>query len=380
MMNQWQQWNVEIFGGQLTQWAVALGVTTTIILVVALLKPLLIRRISLLASRTSTSLDDGLVCAVKATKMLLVTLIALYVGSQYLELPEKSTKFLAGAATIAAFLQVGFWLAAILDFWLTRSRERAMATNASAATSLTALSFVAQLLLWTLMLLLALDNLGIDVTALVAGLGIGGIAVALAVQNILGDLFASLSIVVDKPFVNGDFIIVDDYMGTVENVGLKTTRIRSLGGEQIIFSNSDLLKTRVRNYKRMYERRVVFAFGVTYSTTPDQLEKLPALVKQIVESQKNVRFDRSHFQKFGESSLDFETVYWVLSPDYNAYMDVQQAINLAIVRALAKEEVGFAFPTRTLEIGGQGSGKPFSIQAELMQATAVDDRIDAAKT
>jgi small-conductance mechanosensitive channel len=367
-MDQWQRWNVEIFGGQLTHWVLGLGVTVTIILVVALLKPLLVRRLSVLASRTGTSLDDGLVRAVKATKMLLVTLIALYVGSQYLELPEKSAKFLDGAATVAAFLQVGFWLAAILDFWLSRSRERAMATNASAATSLTALSFVAQLLLWTVMLLLALDNLGIDVTALVAGLGIGGVAVALAVQNILGDLFASLSIVVDKPFVNGDFIIVDDYMGTVENVGLKTTRIRSLGGEQIIFSNSDLLKTRVRNYKRMYERRVVFTFGVTYGTKPDQLEKIPTLVKQIVESQQKVRFDRSHFQKFGESSLDFETVYWVLSPDYNAYMDIQQAINLAILRALAQEKVGFAFPTRTLELAGQQSGKPFSVRAEVMSA------------
>ncbi len=379
MSNQWQRWNVELFGGELTHWAMALGIATAIILGVALLKPLLIRRLTVLAGRTSTALDDGLVRAVKATKMLLVTLIALYVGSQYLELPDKSATFLDGAATIAAFLQVGFWLAAILDFWLTRSRERAMATNASAATSLTALSFVAQLLLWTLMLLLALDNLGIDVTALVAGLGIGGVAVALAVQNILGDLFASLSIVVDKPFVNGDFIIVDDYMGTVENVGLKTTRIRSLGGEQIIFSNSDLLKTRVRNYKRMYERRVVFAFGVTYQTTPEQLEKIPKLVRQIVESQQNVRFDRSHFQKFGESSLDFETVYWVLSPDYNAYMDIQQAINLAILRALAQEQVGFAFPTRTLEIAGQGAGKPLSIQAELMQATERDDRVGAAK-
>lgn len=378
MINQWQQWNVEIFGGQLTHWALALGISTTIILAVALLKPLLIRRLTLLAGRTRTSLDDGLVRAVKATKMLLVTLIALYVGSQYLELPEKSAAFLDGAATIAAFLQVGFWLAAILEFWMSRSRERAMATNASAATSLTALSFIAQLLLWTVMLLLALDNLGIDVTALVAGLGIGGVAVALAVQNILGDLFASLSIVVDKPFVNGDFIIVDDYMGTVENVGLKTTRIRSLGGEQIIFSNSDLLKTRVRNYKRMYERRVVFSFGVTYQTTPEQMEKIPGLVKQIVEAQQNVRFDRSHFQKFGESSLDFETVYWVLSPDYNTYMDVQQAINLAIMRALAQEKVGFAFPTRTLEIAGQGSGKPFSIQAEVRRASAPEERGAAA--
>ena len=197
-------------------------------------------------------------------------------------------------------------------------------------------------------LLLALDNLGVDITALVAGLGVGGIAVALAVQNILGDLFASLSIVLDKPFEVGDFIVVGEFLGTVENVGLKTTRVRSLGGEQLVFANSDLLGARVRNYKRMQERRILFRFGVLYQTPPDQLEQIPVMVREIIEALPEVRFDRAHFFTFGDSSYDFEVVYWMQTPEYNRYMDTQQAINLALVRRFAEADIDFAYPTRTL--------------------------------
>jgi len=188
----------------------------------------------------------------------------------------------------------------------------------------------------------------VDVTALVAGLGVGGIAVALAVQNILGDLFASFSIVLDRPFVMGDFIIVGDYMGTVEHVGLKTTRIRSLSGEQLVFSNTDLLGSRIRNYKRMAERRVVFSLGVLYQTSPEQLEKIPQMIREIVEAQTPVRFDRAHFKEYGASSLNFEVVYYILDPDYNRYMDIQQAVNLEIYRRFDEEGIEFAYPTQTL--------------------------------
>jgi small-conductance mechanosensitive channel len=201
-------------------------------------------------------------------------------------------------------------------------------------------------------LLLMLDNLGINVTALVAGLGVGGIAVALAVQNILGDLFASLSIVLDKPFVIGDSITVDSYSGTVEHVGLKTTRIRSLGGEQLVFSNSDLLKARLRNFKHMQERRIVFSVGVLYQTPADKLEKIPALVKEIIEKAPRVRFDRAHLRDLGDSALIFEIVYWVLDPTYARYMDAQQSINLGLIRCFADEGIGFAYPSQSLFIEG----------------------------
>jgi small-conductance mechanosensitive channel len=195
---------------------------------------------------------------------------------------------------------------------------------------------------------LALDNLGVNVTALVAGLGVGGVAVALAVQNILGDLFASLSIVLDKPFVLGDFIIVGELLGAVENIGIKTTRVRSLSGEQLIFSNNDLLNSRIRNFGRMAERRVVFQLGVVYGTPKAKLEQIPAIIRSAIEAQQQTRFDRSHFAGYGDFSLDFENVYYVLDRDYNVYMDIQQAINLEIYGRFAEDGIEFAYPTQTL--------------------------------
>jgi small-conductance mechanosensitive channel len=195
-----------------------------------------------------------------------------------------------------------------------------------------------------------LDNLGYNVSALLAGLGIGGIAVALALQNVLGDLFASLSITLDKPFVTGDFIIVGDLLGTVSHVGLKTTRVTSLSGEQLVFSNSDLLSSRIRNFKRMSERRVVFSFGVLYQTPVSQLEEIPAIVREIVESTDTTRFDRAHFKEFGDSAYLYEVVYYVREPDYNLYMDRQQQINLELCRRFEERGIEFAYPTRTLHL------------------------------
>lgn len=345
-------WNLILLGNSLLAWATALGAALAINLAVGVVKWAAINRLSRMADKTGTSLDNALIAVVRRTHQGLMLLVSLYIGTRYLALPGKSAEALRIVATVAAFVQIGMWASAAFNFWIDRYRKRAVAADVSAATSLGAITFVGRVVVWAIVLLVALDNLGVNVTALVAGLGVGGIAVALAVQNILGDLFASLSIVIDKPFVVGDFIIVDSYLGTVEYVGLKTTRIRSLGGEQIVFSNSDLLGARVRNYKRMYERRVVFAFGVVYQTAPEQIEKATLLVKQIVEQQPLARFDRAHFFKFGDSSLDFEVVYWMKDPDYNKYMDTQQAICLAMMRAFAAENISFAYPTRTLFVEG----------------------------
>lgn len=210
------------------------------------------------------------------------------------------------------------------------------------------LGFIAQIAVWTLVLMLALDNLGVDITALLAGLGVGGIAVALAVQNILGDLFASLSITLDRPFVVGDFIIVDEFLGSVESIGIKSVRLRSLSGEQVVMSNADLLSSRVRNYGRMMERRVVFSIHVRPETPRATLRRIPELIRAQIAAQPRARFDRSHFASYEEFSLRFETVYYVLSPDYNAYMDIQQALNLGIHEMLEAEGVEFAYPARRL--------------------------------
>jgi small-conductance mechanosensitive channel len=284
----------------------------------------------------------------RKTRSFFLAAIALYASSQVLSLPVAASRLIQAVLVVGVVLQLALWGNAIISSLLATAISRRLGEDAAAATSLSALGFVARLVLWSVLFLLALDNLGVNITGLVAGLGIGGIAVALAIQSILGDLFASLSIVLDKPFVIGDFIIVDEMLGTVEHIGLKTTRIRSLSGEQIVFSNADLLRSRIRNYKRMYERRVVFSIGVTYQTPYEKLSAIGAMLKEAVEKQQEVRFDRAHFKEYADSSLNFEVVYFVKNPDYNRYMDIQQEINLEIFRRFAEEGIEFAYPTRTL--------------------------------
>jgi small-conductance mechanosensitive channel len=223
------------------------------------------------------------------------------------------------------------------------------------------MGLICRIALWAIALLVMLDNLGFNVTTLMASLGIGGIAVALAVQNVLGDIFSSISIALDKPFVIGDFIVVEGYMGTVEYVGLKTTRIRSLDGEQIIFSNSELLKSRIRNYKRMQERRVQFGFNIDYETSHALVQMIPGMIKGIIEAQAGgIRFDRAHFKGYGEKALQFEVVYFLPTPDFNAYMDVQQAINLAMLQQFRELGVDFGYTARTLYTSHHADGAPKS--------------------
>ncbi|HEU5339448.1 MAG TPA: mechanosensitive ion channel family protein [Sulfuricaulis sp.] len=343
------------YGNPVYDWiaAVAIGLVLAIVLHVA--KRVILHRITALSRKTETRLDDFVVDILGHTRFLFLIIIAFYFGMQYLELPPKPTRFINHFAVIALLVQVAFWGNRGIALWLKDYLKRHKETDAAAATTMSVLGFITRVVLWSVLLLMILDNLGFNITTLVASLGIGGIAVALALQNILGDIFASLSIALDKPFVIGDFIIVDEVLGTVEYIGLKTTRLRSLGGEQIVFSNNDLLKSRIRNYKRMFERRVVFGFGVIYQTTHAQLKQIPMMVREIIQGQEKTRFDRAHFKEYGDSSLDFEVVYYVLSPDYNVYMDIQQAINLAIFEQFAKAGIDFAYPTRTLYVTQDGA-------------------------
>jgi small-conductance mechanosensitive channel len=346
-------WNTEIYGNPLLDWATALGIALAINLAVALVKSVAVTRLKAWSDHTAGAIDDALVDAVQRTKQWLVFFVTIYIGSRYLALDDRVDLVLRAMATLAAIVQIGVWGAALIRFWVGRSQRKAMTSNAAAATSLGAINFIGQLVLWSILLLAALDNLGVNVTALVAGLGVGGIAVALAAQNILGDLFASLSIVIDKPFVIGDAIAVDEFNGTVEYVGLKTTRLRGLGGEQIVFSNSDLLESRIRNYKRMNERRQVFTIGLSYDTPADLLEQVPVMIREAIEQHRErARFDRAHFASFGESTYNFEAVYIMLTPDYGQFIQVQQAINLALVRRFAEAGIQFAFPTRTVNVAG----------------------------
>ncbi len=209
-------------------------------------------------------------------------------------------------------------------------------------------------LLWIVAALFLLDNFGFNISTLVAGLGVSGIAVAIAAQGILGDLFNYFVIFLDRPFELGDFIIFDDKLGSIEKIGIKTTRIRALGGEQLVVSNSALVNARLHNYKRMERRRVVFRIGVTYQTPSQQLEEIPRLIREIIESIELTQFDRSHFQGYGDFALTFESVYYVLTADYAVYMDIQQEINLQIYRAFEEREIGFAYPTQTIYLQSPG--------------------------
>jgi small-conductance mechanosensitive channel len=286
---------------------------------------------------------------VRGTRLVFLMGIALLAGVSQLELPARQEKWLHYAWIVVLILQVALWVNRIITVSVKRAFERHRSANPSGATHVMVVGLIARIALWAIAVLVTLDNLGFNITTLMASLGIGGIAVALAVQNILGDIFSSVSIALDKPFVIGDFIVVDDYMGTVEYVGLKTTRIRSLGGEQIIFSNTELLKNRIRNYKRMQERRIQFEFSIAYETAPEKVEQVAQMVKEILASPNyGIRFDRAHFKSYGESGLQFEVVYYVLDPDYNKYMDIQQSINLALMRQLRERGITFAHPARSL--------------------------------
>ncbi|KPL19349.1 MAG: mechanosensitive ion channel protein MscS [candidate division Zixibacteria bacterium SM23_81] len=341
-------WDTTYYGNTVRAWLFALLLMAVVMVVLKLLTGVILRRLSAFAKKTKTELDDLVADLIARTKLFFLLIVSIYFATFALSLPQTATRVITTVAMLALLIQAAIWASGFISFWLTRQMKRKLEEDAATATTYSALRFLSKLIVWSAVLLLVLDNLGVDITTLVAGLGVGGIAVALAVQNILGDLFASLSIVLDKPFVIGDFIIVGDLLGTVEKIGLKTTRVRSLYGEQLVFSNNDLLQSRIRNYKRMFERRIVFHFGVTYQTPYEKLAAIPDLVREIVEAQEKARFDRAHFKEYGDFSLNFEVVYYVQVPDYNVYMDIQQAINLAIYKRFEDEEIGFAYPTQTI--------------------------------
>ncbi len=341
-MNELLRLDQPILNNPLGHWLAASGIAVAIVLAALLFKRVALRRLEGWAKHSRNHVDDALISLLQDARLWLIAVLAVWAGSESLALPHKVETVLLKVATVAVFVQIGFWASHLLEFWAHRSRAKELDAAVATSASLGALVLIGRIVLWSLILLLAMDNLGINVSALVTSLGIGGIAVALAVQNVLGDLLASLSIVMDKPFEAGDFIVVDDYMGTVEHVGLKSTRLRSLNGEQIVLSNSDLLKSRLRNYKRMNERRVEFTFRIAYETPIEKLQKIPASIREIIEKQKDVRFERAHFKKLADASLDFEVVYWVTNPDFNEFMDIQQNINLQFMAAMARDKVEFA--------------------------------------
>ncbi|MBU1923514.1 MAG: mechanosensitive ion channel family protein [Candidatus Omnitrophica bacterium] len=318
-------------------------------LVVKIFEHIILRHLKKWAEKTATTFDDFIIRVIKKIGVPLAYFGVFYLGINILTLHsflKKTIDVIAiGSLTLAV---VRFGIASIsygLEVYLSKREE-----NTSLKRSLDGILVVIKVVIWGLAIVFFLDNLGFKISAVIAGLGIGGVAVALAAQAVLGDLFSYFAILFDRPFEIGDFIITGDHLGTVEHVGIKTTRIRSLSGEQLIFSNTDLTNSRVRNYKRMEKRRVLFKLGVTYQTTSKQVKAIPKIIENIIKNIKDTVFDRAHFFSYGDFALIFEIVYYVLGSDYNKYMDIQQEINFAIKEKFETEGIEFAYPTQTLYV------------------------------
>ena len=307
------------------------------------------RRLKSVTDRTERWWDDVVTETVGATHALVLIYVGVYVAMSTLEISEDLVRWMNRGLVIAVGVQFGLWGNRAACSWARlRSADAVRRGEMAGLASLGIFRFIAQFALWTLIVLLLLDNLGFNVTALIASLGIGGVAIALAIQNILGDLFASLSIATDKPFRIGDFITIDTHMGTVRHVGLKTTRLQSLGGEELVFSNADLLKSRIRNYKRMSDRRIEFKFSLAYGTRAEEVNEALRIVRTAIEALPKARVDHVHFMRFGDVGLEFEAAYYALDPDYSKSLDTQQVVFLQMLRAFEAAGIQFAPMARAI--------------------------------
>jgi small-conductance mechanosensitive channel len=344
-------WHTKFWWNTVDAWTLAVVLFLVTFTVLPLLKSYIgsQRRKWAQAGRELPLAIEVIALLVDRTSRLFLFTVALALAFTELDFPNYIERVVQVAIVLTFWFQVGLWGMAAVRFAISRRGKREGGLDPALASSIDIILFVAGLAIWAMAFLLALDNLGIQIKPLLAGLGIGGIAVALAVQTVLGDLLASMSIALDKPFTIGDALKVDDIDGTVEHIGVKSTRLRSVTGEQIIISNADILKSRVRNNSRIRERRASFNLNVAYGTSAEKLRAIPGLVRDIVTAQPHTRFDRCHFMSYGEWALRFEVVYFVTVADYGVYADVLQIVNLTILERFEQMEIEFAFPARPFD-------------------------------
>lgn len=339
----------EFINNPILTWLIAIIVFLSALGALKLLRTVVVARLKKLLAKTKTRIDDIIINSIDAIYWPFYVVASLYLAVQFVNLPgivERGAFYVFLAAVV--YYAVKFF-AAFIDFGAQTLIEKKEGGEENAGI-IKLLGTLVKIILWAGAIVLFMSNLGINVTSLIAGLGIGGIAIALAVQNILGDLFNSLAIYFDKPFQIGDFVIVGEQMGTIKKVGIKTTRIQALQGEEIVVSNSDLMGARIQNFGVMQKRRIVFTVGVTYQTPAEKLRQVPDMIKGIISQQEQAEVDRAHFKSFGDSALVYEVVYYVLTGDYNRYMDTQQAINLGIVNKFESEGISIAYPTQTVYV------------------------------
>lgn len=331
--------------------ALCLVIVTYGILIV--LKRLIAGRLRELSERTHTKVDDVAVSVISTVNGYFYLAVALYIGVLYLDLPPGVEQIFFYAMVIIFTIYAARASQKIAMYGLQSAMEKSHKTKDLDDHIKGFIQHIISIIIWLIAFLIILQNLGYNITTLLGGLGVAGIAVAFALQNILTDLFAYISIYLDKPFKVGDFIIVGNDMGVVEQIGLKSTRIRTLEGQQLVMTNKELTESRINNYKRMEKRRVVFSIGVTYETPNRKLKAIPEKIKEIISDIEVTEFDRAHFKSYGDFSLIFEIVYYIDTSEYNVYMDTQQHINLQIKEWMEKEEIEFAYPTQQLYLKKQ---------------------------
>ena len=342
------------FGNTILKYITAIGIFVLIIAVVKIFRLIVLKRLKKWATKTQTTIDDFILNGIKKSIIPILYYSAIYFAARSLNLSDLVRSIFDVLSIVVVTLYIIRLITSTLDYSI-KSYAAKQEEADQKAKQLKSISALAKIVIWGVGLVFLLDNLGFDISAVVAGLGIGGIAVAIAAQAILGDLFSYFVIFFDRPFELGDFIIVDNKTGTVEHIGIKSTRIRALSGEQLVVSNTDLTSSRIHNYKKLQRRRVVFQLGVIYQTPAEKLKIIPELVKQIIVDNPDAEFDRGHFKSFGDFSLNFEFVYYVLSAEYSIYMDIQQAINLKSYEMFEEKGIEFAYPTQTLFLTKEGT-------------------------
>jgi len=333
------------YGNSLTDWVAAGILAVAVWAALSLVRRLIASRYQQYSTAHHATPIRLIFYLLGSTRQFLFLAIAFDAGQEILTFPARLQHAIDNLVLMLILLQVGLWAGRSLRFYL-EIKEMERGADRAFAGSLDIINFVSGLLIWSLLILVALENFGVNITALLAGLGVGGVAVALALQSVLGDLFASLSIALDKPFVVGDVLTIDTFTGAVERIGIKTTRLRSVSGEQIILSNADILKSRVRNLGRAPEQRALAAIRVTYATPVDKLQEIPKLLESIVREQANARFERCHLKTLGESCLEYELSYFVQQPKINPLLDLQQAVNFRIIDEFRRLGIEFAYPTQ----------------------------------
>ncbi|MEZ4357833.1 MAG: mechanosensitive ion channel family protein [Eubacteriales bacterium] len=340
--------NIEFLNNTILKYLIFFGCFIVGILVICVIKHIVLKRLLKLAEKTDKMAYDAFIKGIKRYFIPLLYFADFYLSIKILYINATLQKIIDVVTLAFVMFFAAVFVSEILIFIVRKYWSKKYGKEDKAAIKWT--QFIIKVIVWVAALMLFLDNIGVQITALVAGLGVGGIAVAFALQAILEDLFSFVTIFLDKPFEIDDFIVVDDLMGNVEHIGIKTTRVRSLRGEQLVFSNKDLTNSRVQNFKKMEKRRVLFKFGVTYDTPLEKLKEIPELIKNIITNVDYCEFSRTHFYEYADFSLNFENVYYVLNQDYDIYMDVQQEINFRIKEEFDKRNIEFAFPTQTLYV------------------------------